>query len=115
MNRTVYSTAHGRMCPECGKPATGCICRQLKAATPKSGGPVRVGRQTQGRKGKGVTVITGLPLSDDDLKTLARDLKTRCGTGGTAKDGMIEIQGDHRDLLVEELRKRGWDAKRSGG
>ena len=76
---------------------------------------MRVGRQTQGRKGKGVTVITGLPLGDDDLKALARDLKTRCGTGGTAKDGVIEIQGDHRDLLVEELGKRGWDAKRSGG
>lgn len=76
---------------------------------------MRVGRQTQGRKGKGVTVITGLPLGDDELKTLARDLKTRCGTGGTAKDGVIEIQGDHRDLLVEELTRRSWDAKRSGG
>lgn len=115
MNRIVYSTEHGRMCPECGRPATGCVCRQRKADTPRSAGPVRVGRQTQGRKGKGVTVITGLPLGDDDLKALARDLKTRCGTGGTAKDGVIEIQGDHRDLLVEELKQRGWDAKRSGG
>ncbi len=115
MNRIVYSTEHGRMCPECGRPATGCVCRQRKADTPRSAGPVRVGRQTQGRKGKGVTVITGLPLGDDDLKALARDLKTRCGTGGTAKDGVIEIQGDHRDLLVEELKKRGWDARRSGG
>lgn len=115
MNRIVYSTEHGRMCPECGRPAAGCSCRQRTAATPKSGGPVRVGRQTQGRKGKGVTVITGLPLGAEELRTLARDLKTRCGTGGTTKDGTIEIQGDHRDLLVEELKKRGWDAKRSGG
>lgn len=115
MNRIVYSTNHGRMCPECAKPAADCVCRQRKAATPNSGGPVRVGRQVQGRKGKGVTVITGLPLNDDELKALARELKTRCGTGGTAKDGVIEIQGDQRDLLIEELRKRGWDAKRSGG
>ena len=103
------------MCPECGKPYAGCSCRQRMADAPKRGGPVRVGRQVQGRKGKGVTVITGLPLNENDLKALARELKTRCGTGGTTKDGVIEIQGDHRELLVEELKKRGWDAKRSGG
>jgi translation initiation factor 1 len=60
-------------------------------------------------------VITGLPLAEDALQDLARELKARCGSGGTSKNGLIEIQGDHRDLLVEELKKRGWDAKRSGG
>jgi translation initiation factor 1 len=76
---------------------------------------VRVGRETKGRKGKGVTVITGLPLGSAELKELAKGLKSRCGSGGTVKDGVIEIQGDHRDLLVEELGRRGWTARRSGG
>jgi translation initiation factor 1 len=76
---------------------------------------VRVGRQTKGRKGKGVTVITGLPLAAAELQQLGKELKQRCGAGGTTRDGVIEIQGDHRDLLVEELQKRGYAAKRSGG
>ena len=114
MNGIVYSTAHGRLCPECSKPVAECLCRQGKEAL-KGDGNVRVGRETKGRKGKGVTVITGVPLGSEALKQLAKELKTRCGTGGTLKDGVIEIQGDHRDLLVEELRKRGWNAKRSGG
>lgn len=78
-------------------------------------GIVRVGRQTKGRKGAGVTVITGLPLTPDALREMAKKLKKRCGSGGTVKDGVIEIQGDHRDLLVELLQKEGYDAKRSGG
>ena len=76
---------------------------------------MRVGRETKGRKGKGVTVITGLPLNDVEIKQLARQLKQRCGSGGTVKDGVIEIQGDHRDMLVELLAGMGWTAKRSGG
>jgi translation initiation factor 1 len=76
---------------------------------------VRVGRETKGRKGKGVTVITGLPLGAAELKELAKALKSRCGSGGTIRDGVIEIQGDHRDFLVEELARRGWPARRSGG
>jgi translation initiation factor 1 len=76
---------------------------------------VRVGRETKGRAGKGVTVITGLPLRGDELETLASQLKRRCGSGGTVKDGTIEIQGDHRDLLVTELGRLGFSAKRSGG
>jgi translation initiation factor 1 len=74
-----------------------------------------VGRQTKGRKGKGVTVITGVPLSTAELKELGKALKKLCGSGGTVKDGVIEIQGDHRDRLVEELTRRGWTVKRSGG
>jgi translation initiation factor 1 len=77
--------------------------------------PVRVGRETQGRAGKGVTVITGLPLMPGQLEVLATQLKRRCGSGGTVHDGVIEIQGDHRDRLVAELRKLGYDARRSGG
>jgi translation initiation factor 1 len=74
-----------------------------------------VGRETQGRKGKGVTVISGLPLAPDALDQLATQLKKRCGSGGAVRDGLIEIQGDHRDGLVAELNRLGWAAKRSGG
>jgi translation initiation factor 1 len=77
--------------------------------------PVRVGRETKGRAGKGVTVITGLPLRGDQLEALASQLKRRCGSGGTVKAGTIEIQGDHRDTLVTELTRLGFSAKRSGG
>ncbi|MSR81707.1 MAG: translation initiation factor Sui1 [Candidatus Latescibacteria bacterium] len=111
----VYSSDQGRLCSQCGRPPAQCQCGKKPAAPLKGSGQVRVGRQTQGRKGKGVTVITGLPLAEGELLALARDLKQRCGTGGTVKDGVIEIQGDHRDLLVTELEKRGYAAKRSGG
>lgn len=110
----VYSTAHGRMCPECGKPKSGCTCRQ-KTVVREGDGIVRVGRETKGRKGKGVTLITGLILDQPDLKKLAKQLKQRCGSGGTVKDGIIEIQGDHRETLIEELRKQGWTVKGMGG
>ena len=76
---------------------------------------VRVERQTQGRKGKAVTVITGLSLPALELAELAKKLKQRCGAGGTVRDGAIEIQGEHRDTLVAELRKLGYNAKKSGG
>jgi len=76
---------------------------------------VRVGRETKGRAGKGVTIVTGVPLGGDDLARLAGELKKRCGSGGTIKEGTIEIQGDHRDTLVAELERRGWKVKRSGG
>jgi translation initiation factor 1 len=76
---------------------------------------VRVGRETKGRAGKGVTVVTGLPLAQAQLEALASELKKRCGSGGTVRDGVIEIQGEHRDILVQELTKLGYQAKRSGG
>jgi translation initiation factor 1 len=76
---------------------------------------VRVGRETKGRAGKGVTVITGVPLATTALEVLATQLKKKCGSGGTVKDGVIEIQGDHRDALVAELVRLGYAAKRSGG
>ena len=76
---------------------------------------VRVGREVSGRGGKGVSVISGLPLAEAELEALATQLKKTCGAGGAVKDGRIEIQGDHRDRLVAELAKLGYEAKRSGG
>ena len=115
MNNIVYSTEFGRMCPGCGKPVNKCLCRQQKTAF-KGDGTVRVGRETKRRKGKVVTVITGVPVkSYDELMKLAKQLKQKLGTGGTVKDGVIEIQGDHRDALVEELKEQGFKVKRSGG
>ena len=76
---------------------------------------MRVGRQTKGRKGKGVTTVTGAPLAGKELQALAKKLKQRCGSGGTVRDGVIEIQGDHRDALVVELEGLGWTVRRSGG
>ena len=85
-------------------------------AAPKTGpAKVRVGREVSGRGGKGVSVVTGLPLTGPALEELATRLKKTCGAGGAVKDGNIEIQGDHRDRLVEQLTKLGYDAKRSGG
>jgi len=110
----VYSTDHGKMCPSCGNPVQNCQCHLRKQA-PAGDGIVRVARETKGRKGKGMTLISGVPLDHDALKKLAKQLKQKCGTGGTLKDGVIEIQGDHRDLLIEELKKQGYTVKRSGG
>jgi translation initiation factor 1 len=116
-SRTVYSTDHGRMCPTCGKPVTACDCRKQppQGRLPAGDGIVRIGRETKGRKGKGVTVIHGLPLRGEALRQLVTQLKQLCGSGGTVKDGVIEIQGDHRDKLVEVLTQRGYTVKRSGG
>jgi translation initiation factor 1 len=110
----VYSTEKGGMCPDCGNPLAECGCRKAGSA-PKGDGTVRVGRETKGRKGKGVTVVTGLALPENGLLELASRLKRMCGSGGTVKDGVIEIQGEHRDKLVDELKKLGYPAKRSGG
>jgi len=110
----VYSTELGRMCPACRQPIKDCRCSKQKPL-PKSDGIVRISRETKGRKGKGVTVITGVPLNHDELEKLGRQLKQRCGTGGTVKEGTIEIQGDHRDLLLTELGKLGWVVKKAGG
>lgn len=110
--RRVYSSEGGRICPDCDRPEDECVCEAASAAAPA--GPVRVGRQTQGRKGKVVSVVTGLGLPALELAELAKKLKRRCGAGGTVRDGVIEIQGDHRDTLVAELQKLGHAAKKSG-
>ncbi|HTT06913.1 MAG TPA: translation initiation factor Sui1 [Steroidobacteraceae bacterium] len=113
----VFSTGVGRICPGCRRPAADCVCRSASgaAAGARAGAPVRVSRQTQGRAGRGVTVISGLPLSAEELEQLAGELKRRCGSGGTVREGSIEIQGEHRDTLVAELARRGITAKRAGG
>ncbi len=114
--RLVYSTGQGRLCPECGRPLAECRCKRSKpaAAAARGDGIVRIGRETKGRKGKGVTVITGVPLAGAALDELAARLKRRCGSGGTVHEGAIEIQGDHRDALVVELTRLGYSVKRSG-
>lgn len=111
----VWSSDAGRVCPGCGNAAASCRCRELKKERPAGDGIVRVGRETKGRGGKTVTVITGVPLDDPGLKELATALKKKSGTGGTLKDGVIEIQGDHRDLIVAELEKKGYRVKKAGG
>ncbi|MBU1105209.1 MAG: translation initiation factor Sui1 [Candidatus Riflebacteria bacterium] len=112
----VYSSEWGKMCPACEKPIAQCRCHKTgNVAQPSKDGIVRVSRETKGRKGAGVTVISGLPGNEDDLKKLAGELKKKCGAGGALKDGMIEIQGEHRDRLVVELEKMGYRVKRSGG
>ena len=112
----VYSSGIGPICAGCRRPLAQCACKSAKGKPLRpDAGAVRVSRQTQGRAGKAVTVISGLPLTADALDALATDLKRRCGSGGTTRDGLIEIQGEHRDRLVEELIRRGFAAKRSGG
>ncbi len=113
-DRTVYSTGHGRMCPHCGMTADQCVCRK-NPRVPRGDGVVRVRREVKGRRGKTVTTVSGVPLPDSELRELAAELKRRCGTGGSSKDGVIEIQGDHRDTLVGELEARGFTVKRAGG
>lgn len=110
----VYSSEFGQMCPGCNQPTGKCTC-QKKPSPPKSDGIVRLRRETKGRKGKGVTLITGLPLDDEGLKKLAKALKQKCGSGGSVKNGIIEIQGDQRDILETELSGLGYRVKRAGG
>lgn len=110
----VWSSQTGRICPTCGKGHLVCICKKVKPSQ-AGDGVVRIRRETKGRGGKTVTVITGLPLQGEELKTIAGELKKRCGSGGTLKDGVIEIQGEHCDTLLAELAARGYKAKRAGG
>lgn len=110
----VYSSEHGRMCPECARPIAGCICRNNRLS-PASDGVVRIRRETKGRGGKTVTVIGGIPLDSSAVKALATELKKICGAGGALKDGVIEIQGDHCVAVTLELERRGFRVKRAGG
>ena len=112
--RIVYSTGIGSLCPNCRRAVMDCVCPRGAPGVAQRGA-VRVGREVKGRAGKGVTTITGLPLAPADIDALATRLKKRCGSGGTVRDGVIEIQGDHRETIVAELVKLGWPAKKSGG
>jgi len=104
----------GGLCPNCRRPVRECVCPKGVPGTAKPAA-VRVGRETKGRAGRGVTTVSGLALPQAELAELAAKLKKRCGSGGTLRDGVIEIQGEHRDTIVAELSKLGWQAKKSGG
>ena len=101
------------MCPACRNPVAQCSCSQ--AATPRGDGVVRVSRETKGRGGKAVTLVRGVALPADQLAELGKQLRTACGCGGTVKDGVIEVQGDHADRLVALLKVRGHHVTRAGG
>jgi translation initiation factor 1 len=109
----VYSTDGGRMCPECRRPLAQCSCKASAAAV--GDGVVRVSRQTKGRGGKSVTLVKGLALDAIALAQLGKQLRTACGSGGTVKDGVIEVQGDHCELVMETLARLGHHPKRTGG
>jgi translation initiation factor 1 len=121
-SRLVYSTETGRMCPECGRPVSACSCKKKKgvkadkqpAGYPKDG-TIRIQREVKGPKGKTVTAVFGVPLEKAELEKFAKTLKRRCGAGGSLKDGVIVIQGDHRQTLLDEIKKHGYTAKLAGG
>lgn len=109
----VYSTDSGRICPQCRQPVAQCLC----AAAPKrpaGDGVLRVGRETKGRGGKAVTLVRGMDLDDAALAAWGKRLRTLCGSGGTVKAGVIEVQGDHAARVVEFLLAQGFQVKRTG-
>ncbi|MCP5280419.1 MAG: translation initiation factor Sui1 [Rhodoferax sp.] len=110
----VYSTDSGRMCPECRRPLADCVCRVARPAS-AGDGVAKVMREKKGRAGKTVTVVRNLVLDPVELTALARELKNACGSGGTLRDGVLEIQGDHVDRVLQALEARGLKAKRAGG
>jgi translation initiation factor 1 len=117
-SRLVYSTETGKTCPSCQKSVTDCNCKKKKSrsqANIKIDGIIRIQREVKGRKGKTVTTVSGFQINADELKNLATQLKRRCGSGGSVKDGIIIIQGDHRETLIAELKAKGFRAKISGG
>lgn len=109
----VYSTEFGRTCPDCSQPINHCQCGESEV--PQGDGFVRISLDRKGRKGKGMTILTGIPLPEKELKALAKELKQKCGVGGAVKGFDIEIQGDQRELLTELLQKKGYKTKRVGG
>ena len=115
-DRLVYSSDSGRIntCPTCGQSYKQCRCDQ-PSTSKKSDGIVRIMRDRKHRGGKTVTVITGVPASNEVITTLAQQLKKLCGSGGTVKDGVIEIQGDHCEKVQAKLSELGYKVKRAGG
>ena len=102
------------MCPLCRQAAAQCVCRQTKAR-PAADGLVRVSCETKARAGKGVTLVKGLALDDEALLALGKQLRTACGSGGTVKDGVIEVQGDHAERVMALLQNQGQSVKRFAG
>lgn len=113
-NNLVYSTDQGRLCPECENPVDRCRCKAGKTAS-RGDGIVRVRKEVAGRKGKAVTVVAGVPLDGLELLGLAKELKKLCGSGGTLKEGVIEVQGEHVEKVMVHLQGMGFKVKRSGG
>lgn len=112
MSRLVYSTDQGRLCPDSSQ--TQCQCTHNSSVM--GDGNVRIRLETKGRKGKGVTTVTGIPLAQTELKTLLKELKQKTSSGGSVKGHTLELQGDHRDILIMLLAKRGWPSvKKAGG
>ncbi len=117
-SRLVYSTETGRICPKCQSPIPACRCKKKRPEPKsqiKSDGIIRIRREVKGRKGKTVSKISGFDLDDNALKLLSKHLKQHCGTGGSVKDGMVIIQGDHRDTVKGFLEGQGYTVKLSGG
>jgi translation initiation factor 1 len=110
----VYSTDHGRTCPGCRQPLAACTCKTA-VRLPAGDGIVRVSREKQGRGGKTVTVVRGLLLDATALTAAGKQLRAACGAGGTAKDGVIEVQGDHVERVMAWLTAAGHRVKRAGG
>jgi translation initiation factor 1 len=115
----VYSTDGGRMCPQCRQPQATCRCAAAadaqRAATPQSACQVRVNLERQGRGGKTATVVRGVVLPEAEFSALGQRLRQACGSGGTAKDGLLVLQGDHVAKVMAALQAAGWSVKRSGG
>lgn len=109
-SRLVYSTEVGRTCPGCAQAKTACICKK-KEAQPPPHQKISVALEKKGRAGKTVTVIKGIPLDAAALSALGKEFKAACGSGGTVKDGVIEIQGEHRARMLELLAAQGWLSK----
>lgn|SRR5690606_7507489 len=111
----VYSTDKGRLCPVCAEAVNECRCASDAANQLVGDGRVKVKLDTKGRNGKAVTLVEGLAMTLPDVEALAKVLKTRCSSGGAVKNGVIEIQGDHRTLILSVLQSRGIQAKQAGG
>ena len=117
-SRFVYSTETGRICPKCQNPISVCKCKKKRTepkSQVKSDGIIRIRREVKGRKGKTVTTISGFDLDDKALNLLSKQLKQHCGTGGSVKDGVVIIQGDHRDTIKRLLEGQGYLVKLAGG
>ena len=118
-SRLVYSTESDRICHKCAQPTVECACKKKKGKkqrqTAPADGVVRIRREVKGRRGKTVTAVLGLPLDDKELKQFAKTLKRFCGTGGSVKDGVIIIQGDHRKTIQAEIQNHGYTVKLAGG
>jgi translation initiation factor 1 len=114
MGRVVYQTGIGRTCPDCSEPIDQCRCRAEQTVS-FSDGVVRLSLDRKGRKGKGMTLVSGLGLKGNELKKLAKEMKARCAVGGAIKEGVVEIQGDQREALKAFLETKGYAVKFSGG